>query len=213
MRSFFLVIEATESQTTGIADLLQQAVSQVAVAHTKVEALELLEGSHRFTGVVIDAMLPDGSALDVLKCMRDRGIHTPTLVVAHPDEVKTWVEAQCHGAFTLPRPTSHESLAAFVHFAKRHRATALAFLDEEVRALGQRYGLTAREREIVRLAASGVARHELMTVLRVEENTIKTTVRRLLRKARKSALSEIVSEVHRAIFAARTRDSIPAPPL
>lgn len=204
--SRYLVIEGAAPQGSKVADCLASLALRFEVAHSRRAVLEIIGSSRRFTGIIIDAELPDESALDVLTRLRDEGIYTPTLVLAYPEDTEVWTTAQCHGAYLSPKPVCPKSLLAFVHWAKRRREAALAHLDEEVRALGERYGFTAREREVVRLAASGVARHELMTALRVEESTVKTTVRRLLRKARRSMLSEVVAEVHRALFLARERE-------
>lgn len=198
----YLVVEGIGSESAGISENLRRLASRLDLVHTKQAALDLLKNDRRFAGIVIDAALPSDSALELLTCLRDRGIFTPTLLLGDPEDAIVSTTAQCHGAYLSPKPVTQESLAAFVHWTKRHHEAARAHLDIEVHALGQRHGFTARERELVRLAASGVARHELMTVLRVEESTIKTTVRRLLRKARRSTLSEVVSEVHRAIFLA-----------
>lgn len=196
----YLVIEGLGSEGAGISENMRDLASLLDVAHTKQRALELTKNDRRYAGILIDAALPGDSALEILTCLRDGGIFTPTLLLGDPEDSMMWTTAQCHGAYLSPRPLTPKSLAAFVHWTKRYREAAHAHLDHEVHALGQRHGLTAREKELVRLAASGVARHELMNALRVEESTVKTTVRRLLRKARRSTLSEVVSEVHRAIF-------------
>lgn len=207
----YLVVEAAGSERSKIADNLGFLASHLDVVHTRNAVLEQVKSARRFAGIIIDAELPGESALDVLTCLRDEGIYTPTLVLAYPEDTEVWTTAQCHGAYLSPKPMCPKSLLAFIHWTKRRREAAYGHLEEEVRALGERHGFTARERELVRLAASGVARHELMTALRVEESTVKTTVRRLLRKARRSTLSEVVAEVHRALFVAREQREPSAP--
>ena len=199
----YLVLEAVDAQAPGLAERLTTLGASCEMAHTKAAAIARMTNSTRFTGVVIDASFPEG-ALDVLAWMRDSSIFTPTLLVTPAGDTAAWAAAQRHGAYVLPPPVDDESLAAFIYWTRRHREGVRLRLAEEVRAYGARHGLTAREREIVCLAASGISRQELTTALSVEESTIKTTVRRLLRKARRTTLSEVVSEVHRAIFLGET---------
>lgn len=207
----YLVLETAHPEAQGLAERLEAMGASFEVAETKAVALERMTRSRRFTGVILDDTFPDG-ALDVLASMRERDIFTPALLVALPGDTTVWTTAQCHGAYVLPKPMHQESLSAFLHWTKRRREGAQAWLADEVRAFGARHGLTAREREIVRLAASGIARQELTSALAVEESTVKTTVRRLLRKARRSTLSEVVSEVHRAIFLNEQSTAIAASP-
>ena len=206
----YLVLEKANPQAPGIAARLESMGAGCQVAHTKVDALERVTRSSRLAGVVLDIAFPDGP-LDVLAWMRDSEIFTPALLVAPASDATSWATAQRHGAYVLPKPVHDESLAAFLHWTRRQRENARARLAEEVRAFGARHGLTAREREILRLAASGIGRHELTSALSVEESTIKTMVRRLLRKARRSTLSEVVSEVHRAIFLVEERATSDGP--
>lgn len=195
----YLVLEAIDSQAPGLAERLQTLGASCEVALTKAAAVARMTHSTRFAGVLIDGTFTDGP-LEVLSWMRDSYIFTPTLLVTPVGDTAIWATAQRHGAYVLPKPVHDDSLAAFLYWTRRHREGVRLRLAEEVRAYGARHGLTAREREIVCLAASGISRQELTTALSVEESTIKTTVRRLLRKARRTTLSEVVSEVHRAIF-------------
>jgi len=195
----YLVLEVVQSKTQSLAERLEALGASFEVARTKADALERMTGSRRFAGVILDHAFPDG-ALDDLASMRERDIFTAVLVVALSGDTSVWTTAQRHGAYVLPAPLDEASLGAFLHWTRRRREAAHAWLTDEVDAFGARHGLSAREREIVRLAASGIARHELTSALAVEESTVKTTVRRLLRKARRSTLSEVVAEVHRAIF-------------
>lgn len=178
--------------------MLQPMVAEITVAHAQADALRLAFSP--FSGIVLDSGLPEGATLPILAKLRAQGTYTPTLVLAEPSDLTTWSAAQRHGAYLLPKPCRLENLSAFVFWTTRFRGVAHAQLEAQIRALGHLHKWTAREQEIVRLAASGIARQELMAALRVEESTVKTTVRRLLRKCRRSTLSEIVSEVHRAVF-------------
>lgn len=176
------------------------------VAHTEAAALEALKSWHRFTGILIDAELSAGASVGtLLEGLRARGMHAPVLLLT-PSDPNLCLVGQRHGAYVLTKPISRERVDAFIHWAREQRVIPHAYLEAEVRAFGFRYGLTPRELEVVKLAASGIARQELMTALDVEESTVKTTIRRLLRKARRSSLAEIVSEMHRAVFLASADD-------
>lgn len=60
----------------------------------------------------------------------------------------------------------------------------------------QRWSLTPREEQVLRLSIRGVPRGSLSGILGTSENTLKTHVRGLLRKARKTNIAEVVAEIY-----------------
>jgi DNA-binding CsgD family transcriptional regulator len=88
-------------------------------------------------------------------------------------------------------------------------------LGREVRRLARVRGLSDRETEILLLSCLGLDRNEIAVQMQIEPSTIKTLVRRLLRKMssidpneahprdqrpRQPTLGELVSSIHRSVF-------------
>lgn len=57
------------------------------------------------------------------------------------------------------------------------------------------WSLTPREQQVLRLSIRGVPRCSLSEILGTSENTLKSHVRGLLRKARKTNIAEVVAEI------------------
>ncbi len=58
------------------------------------------------------------------------------------------------------------------------------------------WSLTPREQQVLRLSLRGVPRCSLSEILGTSENTLKSHVRGLLRKARKTNIAEVVAEIY-----------------
>ena len=79
-----LIVEDDEVLSDGLTvGLRLQGFSPEAVA-TCADASHAL-GADRFEAMVLDLMLPDGSGLDLLRDLRDRGIDLPVLMLTARD--------------------------------------------------------------------------------------------------------------------------------
>ncbi|MBI2395605.1 MAG: response regulator transcription factor [Deltaproteobacteria bacterium] len=199
----FLVVE----DDTALARTLARYLSQfgaVEVAPSIAAADAAMPRLHGMTGLLVDVGLGDGSGLDWLRRVRAAGVRVPALVLTANRGTEVIAEAQLSDAYYLPKPPRQANLLAFVERSRRERTRLHDQLLEDVRAFSQKHALSPREEEALRLAASGVQRHELADALGVEETTTKTIVRNLLRKVHKNALADAVSEIHRNVFGERT---------
>jgi DNA-binding response OmpR family regulator len=75
-----LVVEDEQKTRDSLAEGLRLESWSVATAATGREAIALLDGGARDL-VVLDRMLPDGDGLSVLRHLRERGVHTPVLML------------------------------------------------------------------------------------------------------------------------------------
>lgn len=67
------------------------------------------------SGLIADAMLPDRSAVELLRELRGRGLAIPTLVMAASGDVVTAVAVLRHGALDcIEKPLIERALAAHV---------------------------------------------------------------------------------------------------
>ena len=85
--------------------------------------------ANSFSAVVLDIMLPDGSGLDVLQTMRDRGDQTPVLLLTARDTIADRITGLDQGADDyLGKPFDLDELAARLRALLRRgvgRATPL----------------------------------------------------------------------------------------
>lgn len=153
---------------------------EISVAGTVAEAKRLVR-SRRFDAWLLDVVVPDGSGLELLGWARERGDHTPAIVVTGVLDPGLVNPAQALGAEFLYKPFTTANLRAFLARAlasPRAESTRVNALDDLIAV----YELSDREIALVRCVARGLARRDLARALDVSDNTVKTHVRRLLRK-------------------------------
>ncbi len=165
--------------------LVQSALRRALAEHdltlvdTTAEARILIR-AQRFDAWMLDVVVPDGSGLELLSWARARGDVTPALVVTGVLDRAPVNSAQALGAEFLYKPYSVANLRAFLT-----RALAPSGADGRVTAVDDLiavHELSDRETALVRCIARGVARMDLAEVLGVSDNTVKSHIRRLLRK-------------------------------
>lgn len=146
-------------------------------------ALEVLmdASSRKWSGAVIDWKLPDADGLDIVRRIRAHWPALPVLLLTGEVDIVCINEVHAIGAEYAAKPVRAVNLLAFyerVVATQEHDPVAGAIV-----AFVADNGLTPGEGELVRLLCRGVARDELAGRLRVKESTVKTLIRRLLKKA------------------------------
>ncbi len=172
----------------------------VTIVHDVRGAREAVCDGQSWDGAIVDVGLPDGSGLDLLAELRRGPLTGPALVLTGSREPQVIASAQLRRAYFLPKPPHRENIESFVMEAKKHREIVRSKLEDRISELTKDILLTPREQEILRLGACGVPRSELAARLQVEESTVKSTVRKLIRKTGHYTLGELVSGIHRAVF-------------
>ncbi|MDX2024340.1 MAG: response regulator transcription factor [Deltaproteobacteria bacterium] len=167
--------------------------ANLAAAFTRIEAFS------DYTGLVLDVKLPDGSGLDALREFRARGCEAPALVMTAHNDRENINTAQLLGAQFLWKPWSNENLRTFVDHALDWRA-ARSDLRTCLAQLVERHALSSRETEVVRLVTVGWPVEALAGMMDVSENTIKTTIRRLLQKTSAKSVAELARGLHRQLL-------------
>jgi DNA-binding NarL/FixJ family response regulator len=195
----FLVIEDDRPLARSLDRFLRR-FGDVEVTHSVREARERIATGRLFRGIVFDVRLPDGSGLDLLAEIRRGGNNVPALVLTAVNDPAVPRDAQLHRALFLPKPPGEDHLAAFVEWAEAPDRQPRDKLEREVDRLVEHFKLSEREKEILLLAARGFDRIEISDELGVEPSTVKTTVRRLLRKTGHNTLADLVTVVLRAVF-------------
>ena len=196
----YLVVEDDPVLAQALCRFLRTTGARATAASTIAGAMEFIGAGAPIDGLLLDVGLPDGSGLELLAAARARGVHAPALVLTGHHDADTLAAAQLHGAQFLPKPPREENLRAFIDATLEFRRATRFRLDELVAEWSAKYGLTPREEEVLLLACTGIARGDLAGELGVQETTIRTTVRRLLRKAGQFSLGDLTAKVHRELF-------------
>lgn len=187
----FLVVEDEDAYARTIARSIQRYGTPRRVA-TAAAAEKMLTASSRWAGLVVDVGLPDSCGLDLLEAERQRYGDTPVLVLTGSNDKHNINRAFRLGAEYLCKPASNADLGRFARRALVHWWTAnrrVAYLVDE---LAEHAGLTPSECEIIAMCAGGVARNDLALALDITPDTLKSRVRRLLRKCNQPNIDELV---------------------
>lgn len=197
-RPQLLILEDDEAVAASLVRLFASNFETV-VAMTLGQAAAELEDPLRFGGAVIDILLPDGSGLDALTALRKAGAACPVLVLTAAFERQHASAAQLHGAEFLPKPPELANLFAFAR-----RVTAFARTRDQrvqgfVASFAQKHRLTARETEVVALAAAGASREEILEKMGITRDTLKSHLRTLFQKTRERSLAALQLKLRRKI--------------
>lgn len=194
-----LVVEDELGNAKTLARLLER-FRTTRIAGSLAEACELLAGETRWTGLVVDIGLPDGSGLDVAGFARSRLPLLPVLVLTGRNDRNLINRSHKLRAEFVCKPASEADLFGFVRRAvtfERVPDERLAWLIDE---LSEQCELTPRETEVVAVAVANTPRQQLLEIFQVSENTLKSQVRSVLRKTGFDSLDSLAKALlHEAL--------------
>jgi FixJ family two-component response regulator len=143
--------------------------------------------------IVTDVRMPGMSGLDLQDSLAQAGRALPMVFITGHGDIPTTVRAMKSGAVNfLPKPfAERDMLAAVTEALERSRRMDRTRAEtEQLRARFQT--LTLREREVLRLVASGLLNKIIADRLGVAETTIKVHRGRVMEKMGASSLAELV---------------------
>ncbi len=190
----FLVVEDEDAQARTIARAIQCYGTPRRTA-TAAAARQMLGVSSRWAGLIVDVGLPDECGLDLLEAEPVRAGAPPVLVLTGSSDRENINRAFRLGAEYLCKPAEPADLGRFARRALVQWWTDNRRVACLVDELAERAGLRPAECEIVAMCAGGVARHDLARALRVTSDTLKSRVRRLLRKCEQPSIDELVRDL------------------
>jgi DNA-binding NarL/FixJ family response regulator len=182
----------------GIALNLDDAddVEVVARAATGEEALATAARLHPDV-VVLDLELPDRSGLEVLQALKSAHLATRVVIFTAYGGRERIAAALENGAdsYVLKGTSSSELLEAIRAVSRGEHYLPRDIASELVGALRtpSRDRLTAREREILKLLAAGLANKEIATQLAISERTVKFHVSEILARLEASNRAHAVA--------------------
>jgi len=140
-------------------------------------------GARAYAGWVLDiGARPHG--LELLAGARARGDRRSALVLTTAIDRDSVNRAQELGAELVCKPYTAANIAAFLTRCASEPAAVIAGFVEQ-------HELPRRQHDVVRALARGVRRPELAGELGVSENTIKSTIRALLRRTRYGSVEQL----------------------
>ena len=122
MRMRLLFAEDDRSLCRAEKTILEHAGYAVDIVHNGADVLDYaLTGS--YDGIILDWMMPAPDGVEVLRRLRERGIHTPCLLLTARDAVEDRVRGLDAGADDyLPKPFASAELLARIRAMLRRKA-------------------------------------------------------------------------------------------
>ena len=142
--------------------------------------------------LLLDQRMPGMSGLELQRALIERGSTLPVIFLSAYGDVPTTVLAVKRGALDfLEKPVSKERLLSRIEEAlaqdRQQREAAATH-----RGLRARLGrLTAREREVMRLATRGLANKEIARRLGISPRTVENHRARLMQKLQAEGIAEL----------------------
>ena len=166
---------------------------ETACFTTADEFLAALDRAAQFDCIVSDVRMPGMSGLDLVQCLRMRSLTAPIILITGRGDIDMAVSAIKLGAFDfIEKPFDENRLLASIRNAVemgRQKASEAAELEK----LQSRFKLlSARQRQVMELAAAGFSNKEIGTKLNISPKTVENHRAWVMERIGAKNLAELV---------------------
>jgi len=148
--------------------------------------------------LVLDVRLPGENGLELQAALGDARRSLPIIFLTAHGTVSGSVRAMKEGAVDfLQKPVDEDELLGGIERALDRSREARASLAEQARLERRLEALTAREREVLGLVATGMLNKQIAERLGVAEKTIKVHRGRVMQKMAAASVADLVRMLHK----------------
>lgn len=188
-----VVIVDDDADVRGSLEELMQSVSIDAVGYSSTRELLEADLPERPGCLVLDVRMPGSSGLDLQQQLAASGNAKPIVFLTGHGDIPMTVQAMKAGAVDfLTKPFRDQSLldaiAAGIERDRIQRAEARLVAEQTDRYAG----LTARERQVMRLVAHGRLNKQIAFELGISEVTVKLHRSGVMKKMQASSVGELI---------------------
>jgi FixJ family two-component response regulator len=186
------IIDDDASMRQAIQDLVESVGLRAEAFSSGREFLSSPRTRHS-SCLVLDVRLPEMSGLDFQRQLTAIGMPIPIIFITAHGDIPMSVRALKSGAVEfLPKPFRDQDLLDAIQQALQ-RDRFIREQSDEVNALRERYDtLTAREREVMALVASGMLNKHIASKIGASEATVKIHRSHVMEKMQAASLVELV---------------------
>jgi FixJ family two-component response regulator len=187
-----LIVDDDPSMRRALTNLFQSVGLKVEAFSSAAEIMEAKPPAVP-SCLVLDIRLPGLSGLDLQADLAKANIHTPIIFITGHGDIPMTVRAMKSGAVDfLTKPVRDQDMLDAVQAAiERDRRRRDA--EKSISGVRSRFeGLTARERDVLALVASGLMNKQVAAELGLAEITVKIYRGQIMRKMGAKSLADLV---------------------
>ena len=186
-----LIVEDDYLVAKSIARLLSISFN-TKVAGTKSDALQALSQVGDLRAIIVDVCLPDGSGLDVAEEARRGSAALPIVVITGFPSREVSFRTLSLGARLLIKPFDKYHIEIIRDFLA---GIPSSNIDEYQLEQSGSHELTSKQKEVLSLAVADYDRQSICERMDISPATLRTHVRRILKRCDAINLQEVVKRV------------------
>ena len=179
-RHMLLVEDDVVTRRSLIRWIRHRSLFAVAEADSLASGLAAMERD--LIGAIVDVGLPDGDGIDLVGSIRERLPMMQILLITGSDEASYANRAHLLGVPIVRKPSIETNLKAFLDRVSHNASHCERDIAYVIEQLSFSVGLSRQQRRIIELMLSGTRRAQLATAMGIEETTVRTHVRAIVRR-------------------------------